>query len=52
MHFAAISTALDKVATFGIAPERIFGFSHLGRRALFHLVSHRPAVDDRHWSQS
>ena len=25
-HFAAISTALDKVAAFGIAPERIFGF--------------------------
>ncbi len=25
-HFAAISTALDKVATFGIAPDRVFGF--------------------------
>lgn len=25
-HFAAISTALDKVAAFGIAQERIFGF--------------------------
>ena len=25
-HFAAISTALPKVAEFGIAPERIFGF--------------------------
>ncbi len=25
-HFAAISTALDKVAAFGIAPDRIFGF--------------------------
>ncbi len=25
-HFAAISTALDKVAAFGIAPNRIFGF--------------------------
>ena len=25
-HFAAISTALDKVAAFGISPERIFGF--------------------------
>lgn len=25
-HFAAISTALDKVATFGIADDRIFGF--------------------------
>jgi glucose-6-phosphate isomerase len=25
-HFAAVSTALDKVAAFGIAPERIFGF--------------------------
>ena len=25
-HFAAISTALDKVAAFGIAPERVFGF--------------------------
>lgn len=25
-HFAAVSTALDKVATFGIQPDRIFGF--------------------------
>jgi glucose-6-phosphate isomerase len=25
-HFAAVSTALDKVASFGIAPDRIFGF--------------------------
>ena len=25
-HFAAVSTALDKVAAFGIAPERMFGF--------------------------
>jgi len=25
-HFAALSTALDKVAAFGIPPERIFGF--------------------------
>ena len=25
-HFAAISTALDKVATFGIEPDRVFGF--------------------------
>ena len=25
-HFAAISTALPKVAAFGIAPDRIFGF--------------------------
>ncbi|MFC5421888.1 glucose-6-phosphate isomerase [Bosea eneae] len=25
-HFAAVSTALDKVAAFGIAPDRIFGF--------------------------
>ncbi len=25
-HFVAISTALDKVAQFGIRPERIFGF--------------------------
>jgi len=25
-HFAAVSTALDKVASFGIAPERVFGF--------------------------
>ncbi len=25
-HFAAVSTALDKVAAFGIQPERIFGF--------------------------
>ena len=25
-HFAAVSTALDKVASFGIAPDRVFGF--------------------------
>ena len=25
-HFVAVSTALDKVAAFGIAPNRIFGF--------------------------
>jgi glucose-6-phosphate isomerase len=25
-HFVAVSTALDKVAAFGIAPERVFGF--------------------------
>ncbi len=25
-HFAAVSTALDKTAAFGIAPERVFGF--------------------------
>jgi glucose-6-phosphate isomerase len=25
-HFAAVSTALDKVASFGIAAERVFGF--------------------------
>jgi glucose-6-phosphate isomerase len=25
-HFAAVSTALDKVAAFGIGPERVFGF--------------------------
>jgi glucose-6-phosphate isomerase len=25
-HFAAVSTVLDKVAAFGIAPERTFGF--------------------------
>ena len=25
-HFAAVSTALDKVADFGIAPDRVFGF--------------------------
>jgi glucose-6-phosphate isomerase len=25
-HFVAVSTALDKVAAFGIEPERIFGF--------------------------
>jgi glucose-6-phosphate isomerase len=25
-HFAALSTALDKVAAFGIQPDRIFGF--------------------------
>ncbi|MEO3386482.1 glucose-6-phosphate isomerase [Mesorhizobium sp. CAU 1741] len=25
-HFAAVSTALDKVAAFGIAKERVFGF--------------------------
>ena len=26
LHFAAVSTRLDKVAEFGIAPERVFGF--------------------------
>ena len=25
-HFAAVSTQLDKVAQFGIAAERVFGF--------------------------
>ncbi len=25
-HFAAVSTALDRVAAFGIAPDRVFGF--------------------------
>lgn len=25
-HFCAVSTALDKVAAFGIAPDRVFGF--------------------------
>lgn len=25
-HFAAVSTALDKVSAFGIAPDRVFGF--------------------------
>jgi glucose-6-phosphate isomerase len=25
-HFAAVSTQLDKVAAFGIAPDRVFGF--------------------------
>ena len=25
-HFAAVSTALDKVSAFGVAPERVFGF--------------------------
>ena len=25
-HFAAVSTALEKVAAFGIVPERVFGF--------------------------
>ncbi|WP_274630266.1 glucose-6-phosphate isomerase [Arvimicrobium flavum] len=25
-HFSAVSTALDKVAAFGIAPDRVFGF--------------------------
>jgi glucose-6-phosphate isomerase len=25
-HFAAVSTRLDKVAAFGIAPDRVFGF--------------------------
>lgn len=25
-HFAAVSTALDKVAAFGIQPDRVFGF--------------------------
>ena len=47
-HFAAISTALDKVAAFGIARGPHLRLLGLGRRALFDLVGHRPAADDRH----
>ena len=44
-HFAAVSTALDKVAAFGIAPDRVFGFwDWVGGR---YSVGHRPAGDDR-----
>ena len=36
-QFAAVSTAADKTAAFGIAPERVFGFCRLGRWAVFHV---------------
>ena len=47
-HFAAISTALDKVAAFGIGRGPHLRLLGLGRRPLFDLVGDRPAADDRH----
>ena len=47
-HFAAISTALDKVAAFGIGAGPHLRLLGLGRRPLFDLVGDRPAADDRH----
>ena len=46
-HFAAVSTALDKVAAFGIAADRVFGFWDWvgGRYSL--VVGDRPADHDR-----
>ena len=46
-HFAAVSTALDKVAAFGIAPDRIFGFWDWvgGRYSVW--SAYRPAAHDR-----
>jgi glucose-6-phosphate isomerase len=41
-HFTAVSTALDKIAAFGIQPEKTFGFWDW-------VVGHRPAGDDRGW---
>ena len=37
-HFAAVSTALDKVAAFGIAAGPRLRLLGLGRRALFAVV--------------
>ena len=47
-HFAAISTALDKVTAFGIDARSHLRLLGLGRRALLGLVGDRPAADDRH----
>ena len=46
-HFVAVSTALDKVAKFGIASDRVFGFWDWVGRPLFALGRHRPADHDR-----
>jgi glucose-6-phosphate isomerase len=45
-HFAAVSTALDKVADFGLDEDPRFRFLGLGGRPLLALVSYRPTVDD------
>ena len=39
-HFAAVSTALDKVSEFGIAPDRVFGFGEWvgGRYSLWSAI--------------
>ena len=47
-HFAAISTARDKVAAFGIGAGAHLRLLGLGRRPLFDLVGDRPVADDRH----
>ena len=47
-HFCAVSTALDKVATFGIAGGSRLRILGLGRRPLFALVVDRPLACDRH----
>ena len=46
-HFAAVSTALDKTAAFGIDPARVFGFWDWvgGRYSVW--GADRPAADDR-----
>ena len=46
-HFAAMSTALDKVAAFGIERRSRIRFLGLGRRSVFDLVGDRPVADDR-----
>ena len=46
-HFAAVSTALDKVAAFGIDAGPRVRLLGLGRRPLLGLVGDRPAADDR-----
>ena len=46
-HFAAVSTALDRTAAFGIDPARVFGFWDWvgGRYSVWGAVG--PAADDR-----
>ncbi len=44
-HFVAVSTALDKVADFGIAQGERLRLLGLGRRTLLGLVGDRPARD-------
>ncbi len=47
-QFAALSTAADKTAAFGIDPDAGLRLRGLGRRALFALGADRPVADDRH----
>ena len=47
-HFAAVSSALDRTAEWGIDPARVFGFWDWvgGRYSVWGAVG--PAGDDRH----